>query len=67
MEDKLKYRLITGKDDENFCKRISKLLDEGYKLYQSPTCTFNGKDVIVAQAVIFNDSDNLDIGFKRTI
>lgn len=52
MENKLRYHLITGKDDANFCKRISKLLDEGYKLYGSPSCTFNGKDVIVAQAVI---------------
>lgn len=67
MEDKLKYRLITGKDDENFCKRISELLDVGYKLYESPSCTFNGQDVIVAQAVILNEGDNLDIGFKRTL
>ncbi|MFT8318250.1 MAG: DUF1737 domain-containing protein [Sporolactobacillus sp.] len=52
MENELSYHLITGKDDANFCKRISKLLDEGYKLYGSPSCTFNGKDVIVAQAVI---------------
>lgn len=57
MEKKLRYRLITGKDDANFCKRISGLLDEGYKLYGSPSCTFNGQDVIVAQAVIFNDSE----------
>ncbi|MBU3159194.1 DUF1737 domain-containing protein [Clostridium frigoris] len=67
MENKLKYRLITGKDDENFCDRISELLDEGYKLYESPSCTFNGQDVIVAQAVILNECDNLDIGFKRTV
>jgi hypothetical protein len=58
MEKKLRYRLITGKDDASFCKRISELLDEGYKLYGSPSCTFNGQDVIVAQAVIINDNDN---------
>jgi len=52
MEERLPYRLITGKDDANFCKRISKLLEEGYALYGSPACTFNGEDVIVAQAVI---------------
>jgi len=57
MEKKLKYRLITGKDDMNFCKRVSELLDEGYKLYESPLCTFNGKDVIVAQAVIINNNE----------
>lgn len=56
MENKLRYKLITGKDDSNFCKRVSKLLDEGYKLYGSPSCTFNGQDVIVAQAVIFDDN-----------
>lgn len=55
MEKKLRYRLITGKDDGDFCKRISELLDEGYTLYESPSCTFNGQDVIVAQAVIKND------------
>ena len=67
MENKLKYRLITGKDDANFCKRISELLNEGYKLYESPSCTFNGQDVIVAQALILNECDNLDIGFKRSV
>lgn len=61
MEKKLRYRLITGKDDSNFCKRISALLDEGYKLYGSPSCTFNGEDVIVAQAVIIEDSVNSEI------
>lgn len=58
MEKKLRYRLITGKDDANFCKRISRLLDEGYKLYGSPSCTFNGQDVIVAQAVIIEDTNS---------
>jgi hypothetical protein len=52
MEKKLRYRMITGKDDATFCQRISKLLDEGYALYGSPSCTYNGADVIVAQAVI---------------
>lgn len=57
METKLRYRLITGKDDASFCQRISKLLDEGYKLYGAPSCTFNGQDVIVAQAVIIDDNE----------
>jgi len=52
VDKQLKYRLITGKDDAMFCQRISNLLDEGYTLYGSPSCTFNGTDVIVAQAVI---------------
>jgi hypothetical protein len=54
MAEKLKYRLITGIDDASFCKRISELLEEGYKLHGSPSCTFNGKDVIVAQAVVLD-------------
>lgn len=57
MKNELGYRLITGKDDSNFCKRISKLLDEGYILYGSPSVTFNGKDVIAAQAVIKKNKD----------
>lgn len=48
----LRYRLVTGPDDATFCERISKLLDDGYELHGSPTVTFNGKDVIAAQAVI---------------
>ncbi len=52
MDKKLKYRLITGKDDSSFCERISKFVEEGYCLYGSPSVTYNGKDVIAAQAVI---------------
>jgi hypothetical protein len=48
--------MITGKDDATFCQRISKWLDEGYMLYGSPSCTYNGTDVIVAQAVILKSS-----------
>ncbi|MDM8553996.1 DUF1737 domain-containing protein [Desulfococcaceae bacterium HSG7] len=55
MDKKLKYRLITGKDDASFCERISKLIEEGYKLYGSPSVAYNGKDVIAAQAVIWPD------------
>ncbi len=49
------YRLLTGVDDRNFCEKVSKALLEGYKLYGSPSCTFNGQNVIVAQAVIWKD------------
>lgn len=47
------YRLLTGPDDAAFCRRVSEALALGYKLYGSPSATFNGKDVIVAQAVIW--------------
>jgi len=32
---------------------VSEALALGYKLYGSPTATFNGKEVIVAQAIIW--------------
>ena len=47
------YRLLTGPDDAAFCHRVSGALALGYKLYGPPAATFNGKDVIVAQAVIW--------------
>lgn len=47
------YRLLTGKDDAAFCKRVSEAVAMGYKLYGSPSATFNGQDVIVAQAVVW--------------
>ena len=48
------YRLLTGKDDSTFCMRVSEALKLGYRLYGSPSITFNGTDVIAAQAVIWN-------------
>jgi hypothetical protein len=52
---KLRYRLITGKDDSSFCERISQLLDEGYELYGSPSITYNGEYAVAAQAVILKN------------
>ncbi|WP_434317536.1 DUF1737 domain-containing protein [Leifsonia sp. P73] len=48
----LPYRLLTGPDDTAFCKRVSDALAEGYQLYGSPALTFDGEQVIAAQAVI---------------
>jgi hypothetical protein len=48
----LKYRLLTGPDDHAFCERVSKALDEGYRLHGAPAITFNGETAIVAQAVV---------------
>jgi hypothetical protein len=50
------YRLLTGPDDDSFCRRVSEALALGYVLYGSPAATFDGKRVIVAQAVIWPDS-----------
>ncbi|GAA3954156.1 DUF1737 domain-containing protein [Actinomadura viridis] len=47
-----RYRVLTGPDDEAFCRRVSAALDLGYELHGSPSVTFNGQQVIVAQALI---------------
>ncbi|MCG8547337.1 MAG: DUF1737 domain-containing protein [Alphaproteobacteria bacterium] len=55
MPEKLQYRLLTGVDDRRFCERISAALADGYELYGSPAATFNGEQVIVAQALVLAD------------
>lgn len=54
---RLRYRMITGPDDAEFCKRISSLLDEGYELHGSPTMGFDTarEQVIVGQALVLPD------------
>ena len=52
------YRLLTGADDDKFCRRVSEALALGYQLYGSPAATFNGKSVIVAQAVVWPTIDH---------
>jgi hypothetical protein len=48
-----RYRLLTGMDDAAFCHRVSEALELGYQLYGSPAATFNGNNVVVAQAIIW--------------
>jgi hypothetical protein len=47
------YRILTGVDDAAFCRRVSQAIALGYKLYGSPSATFNGQSVIVAQAIVW--------------
>ena len=47
------YRVLTGKDDAAFCHRVSEAVALGYVLYGAPAATFNGTDVIVAQALVW--------------
>jgi len=47
------YRILTGPDDARFCHRVSDALSLGYRLHGSPAATFDGKHVIVAQAIIW--------------
>ncbi|MEU5566630.1 DUF1737 domain-containing protein [Micromonospora musae] len=48
-----RYRVLTGPDDEAFCRRVSAALDLGFRLHGGPAVTFNGERVIVAQALIW--------------
>jgi hypothetical protein len=48
------YRLLTGPDDAEFCKRVSEAMTMGYVLYGSPTMTFDGARVIVGQALVWH-------------
>lgn len=48
-----RYRVLTGPDDAGFCRRVSEMLDLGYRLHGGPGLTFDGERVIVAQAVVW--------------
>ena len=39
-EDRPIYRLLTGKDDRAFCDRVSEALEQGWRLYGSPTISW---------------------------
>ena len=45
------YRLLTGPDDESFCRRVSEALELGYELHGSPAMAFADERLVVAQAV----------------
>jgi len=47
------YRVLTGPDDATFCHRVSEALALGYQLYGTPAATYNGENVILAQAIIW--------------
>jgi hypothetical protein len=47
------YRVLTGPDDEAFCRRVSDALQLGYRLHGGPAITCNNEGVIVAQALLW--------------
>ena len=53
-EKRQAYRFITGKDDSEFCKRVAKALEDGYRLYGNPCHTYNkeAKTMFCGQAVV---------------
>ncbi|GAA1891611.1 DUF1737 domain-containing protein [Asanoa iriomotensis] len=57
VDQPLRYRLITGPDDAEFCARVSGLLERGYRLHGSPALTFDGERVIAAQALVLGPGD----------
>jgi hypothetical protein len=53
------YRLLTGPDDDDFCRRVSDALTMGYELYGSPSVTWgDGGTVVAAQALVWAPSDD---------
>jgi hypothetical protein len=52
VRERLRYLLITGPDDAEFCRRVSAALDEGYELHGSPSLAFSAGQLVVGQAVI---------------
>lgn len=51
-----RYRVLTGPDDEAFCRRVSEALDLGYVLHGGPAVTVNEEQTIVAQAVVWPEA-----------
>ena len=54
-EARLRYRLLTGTDDRAFCEKVSEALADGYRLHGSPALTFDGEQVVTAQAVVLEE------------
>jgi hypothetical protein len=51
-DDRLPYRLITGPDDDDFCRRVSEALADGYQLHGPPTLIAAGDRIIAGQALV---------------
>ena len=58
-EDRPIYRLLTGKDDRAFCERVSEALEQGWRLYGSPTLAWDTENSCMkaAQAVVWHEAD----------
>ena len=57
-DDKPVYRLLTGKDDRAFCERVSEALEQGWRLYGSPTMAYSTDTGAMqcAQAVVWHEA-----------
>jgi metallo-beta-lactamase family protein len=47
-----RYRLVTGRSDADFERRVNEALEEGYQLQGPPSLAFDGDELIVAQPLI---------------
>ena len=56
MTGRLRYRLLSGRDDIAFCERVSEALADGYVLHGSPALSFDGGNIIVAQALVLDEA-----------
>jgi hypothetical protein len=45
--------VLTGVDDDAFCHRVSEALSLGNRPHGSPAATYDGTNVIVAQALVW--------------
>ena len=55
------YRYLTGKDDAEFCHRVTRELSLGWELYGPPTLTFDSaKGVIICGQAIVKDVADKD-------
>ncbi len=54
--DRLAYRLISGRDDAEFCRRVSEWVACGYVPYGNPTMAVRRGVVTVAQALVWPTS-----------
>jgi hypothetical protein len=60
-----RYRVLTGPDDEEFCRRVSEALEQGYVLHGGPALAVNGEQAIIAQAVVWPETPSVgrSLGF----
>ena len=57
------YRLLTGKDDRAFCERVSEALAQGWRLYGSPSISWDIESncMKAAQAVLWHEAADLKV------
>jgi len=60
-----RYRVLTGPDDEEFCRRVSEALDLGYVLHGGPALSFDGTKAVIAQALVWPETPTVGhtVGF----